>query len=114
MIGLLLKNVAPAKATGGQLLAFTPAPRFLKIVASAEGEDQFFVGAESRKATRYFVKFDLGFATGIFAKLMGKDVPNVRYWISNAAAPGFMKFEGAMFMKGPVWRIEVASPRWTK
>jgi hypothetical protein len=114
MIGVLLKNVAPAKTTGGQLLAFTPTPRFLKIVAAAEGEDQFFVGDESRRATRYFVKFDLGFATGIFAKLMGKDVPNVRYWISNATAPGFMKFEGAMFMKGPVWRIELAGPRWKK
>jgi hypothetical protein len=114
MIGLLLKNVAPAKTTGGQLLAFTPTPRFLKIVAAAEGEDQFFVGNETRKATRYFVKFDLGFAKGIFAKIMGKDVPNVRYWISSAAAPGFMKFEGAMFMHGPVWRIELATPRWTK
>lgn len=114
MIGLLLKNIAPAKSTGGQLLAFTPTPRFLKIVAAAEGENQFFVGDETRKATRYFVKFDLGFATGIFAKLMGKDVPNVRYWISNAAAPGFVKFEGAMFMNGPVWRLELTGPRWTK
>jgi hypothetical protein len=114
MIGMLLKNIAPAKSASGQLLAFTPSPRFLKIVASAEGEDQFFVGDEVRKATRYFVKFDLGFATGILAKIMGKDVPNVRYWISSAAAPGFVKFEGAMFMNGPVWRIELTGPRWSK
>jgi hypothetical protein len=114
MIGMLLKNIAPARTTGGQLLAFTPGPRFLKLVATAEGDDQFFVGAETRKATRYFVKFDLGFATGILAKIMGKDVPNVRYWISSAAAPGFLKFEGAMFVNGPVWRIELTGPRWTK
>ncbi len=114
MIGMLLRNVAPAKATGGRLLAFTPGPRFLKIVAAAEGEDQFFIGDQARTATRYFVKFDLGFATGILAKLMGKDVPNVRYWISTAAAPGFVKFEGAMFMNGPVWRIELTGPRWSK
>jgi hypothetical protein len=114
MIGMLLKNVAPARTAGGQLLAFTPTPRFLKIVAAAEGEDPFFVGDEIRKATRYFVKFDLGFTTGILAKIMGKDVPNVRYWISSAAAPGFLKFEGAMFVNGPVWRIELTSPRWSK
>lgn len=114
MLGLLLRNIAPARTTGGQLLTFTPGPRFLKIVAAAEGDDQFFVGAEARKATRYFVKFDLGFAIGILAKLMGKDVPNVRYWISTAAAPGFVKFEGAMFVNGPVWRIELTGPRWAK
>jgi hypothetical protein len=114
MVGLLLRNIAPAKATGGQLLAFSPEPRFLKIVAAAEGEDPFFTGDQARTATRYFVKFDLGFATGILAKLMGKDVPNVRYWISTAAAPGFVKFEGAMFVNGPVWRIELTGPRWSK
>lgn len=114
MMGMVLRNVAPAKTAGGQLLTFTPTPRFLKIVATAEGEDQFFVGDEARKATRYFVKFDLGWATGIFAKIMGKDVPNVRYWISTVAAPGFVKFEGAMFVNGPVWRIELTGPRWSK
>lgn len=114
MIGMLLRNVAPAKTAGGQLLAFTPGPRFLKIVATAEGEDQFFVGAEARRSTRYFVKFDLGWTTGILAKIMGKDVPNVRYWISTSAVPGFLKFEGAMFVNGPVWRIELTAPRWSK
>jgi hypothetical protein len=113
MIGTLLKNVAPARTTGGQLLAFTPKPRFLKIVATAEGEDPFLVGDEARKATRYFVKFDLGWATGVVAKIAGKDPPNVRYWISTAA-PAFVKFEGAMFVKGPVWRIELTGPRWSK
>jgi hypothetical protein len=114
MLGLLLRNVAPAKTVGGQLVAFTPTPRFLKIAATAEGEDQFFVGDEARKATRYFVRFNLGWTTGIVAKVLGKDVPNVRYWISNAAAPGFLKFEGAMFVNGPVWRIELTAPRWSK
>jgi hypothetical protein len=114
MLGMLLRNVAPAKTVGAQIVAFTPTPRFLKVAATAEGEDQFFVGDEAKKATRYFVRFDLGWATGIVAKVMGKKPSNVRYWISNAAAPGFLKFEGAMFVNGPVWRIELTGPRWAK
>jgi hypothetical protein len=114
MIGTMLKNVAPAKTVAGQFLAFTPKPRFLKIVATAEGEDPFYVGDETRKATRYFVKFDLGWATGVVAKIAGKDPPNVRYWISAMPAPAFVKFEGAMFVKGPIWRIELTGPRWSK
>jgi hypothetical protein len=114
MLGMLLRNVAPAKTVGAQIVAFTPTPRFLKVAATAEGEDQFFVGNEANKATRYLVRFDLGWATGIVAKVMGKKPSNVRYWISNAAAPGFLKFEGPMFVNGPVWRIELSAPRWSK
>jgi len=36
----------------------------------------------------------------------------LRYWITTGAAPAFVKFEGAMFLNGPRWRVELRAPRW--
>jgi hypothetical protein len=43
---------------------------------------------------------------------MGKDPPDLRYWITNGPAPAFVKQEGPMYLKGPIWRVELTAPRW--
>jgi hypothetical protein len=50
--------------------------------------------------------------TGAVASIMGKDPPDMRYWITTGPAPGFVKLEGPMYLNGPRWRIELAAPRW--
>ena len=50
--------------------------------------------------------------TGVIATVIGKDPPDLRYWLTAGPAPGFLKLEGPMFLKGPTWRIEFAVPRW--
>jgi hypothetical protein len=56
---------------------------------------------------------DLKGLTGVVATLIGKDPPDLRYWLTAGPAPGFLKLEGPMFLKGPKWRIEFgAPPRW--
>jgi len=57
---------------------------------------------------------DLVGVTGLIATVLGKDPPDVRFWISTGEAPAFLRFEGSMFLKGPRWRIELAAPRWTR
>ncbi|MBM4270280.1 MAG: hypothetical protein FJ144_27355 [Deltaproteobacteria bacterium] len=65
---------------------------------------------------RYLVDLDLdldvGGAAGLVAAVLGKSPPDVRFWVSTGAALMFLKFEGAMYVDGPIWRIEPVSPSW--
>ena len=109
---VLLKNLSRGTAAAGHMLVFTPKPYMLDTDLRAEGEDKFLVGDLVRTATRYLVKLELKGLTGVVASLIGKDPPDQRYWITTGPAPGFVKLEGALFLKGPRWRIEFAAPRW--
>ena len=69
-------------------------------------------GDVARTATRYLLRMELKGLTGVVASLIGKDPPDLRYWLTTGPAPGFLKLEGPMFLKGPTWRIEFGAPRW--
>jgi hypothetical protein len=56
---------------------------------------------------------DIGSLTGVIASVLGRDPPDLRFWISRGPAPAFLRFEGAMFLKGPTWTIELSAPRWS-
>ena len=110
----LMKNLPPGSKVAGHVLAFTPKPQLLDTELRAEGEDRYFVGDVPRTATRFLLKMELRGVTKVVASILGKDPPDVRYWISTGTAPAFVKFEGPVFLKGPRWRIELGAPRWPK
>jgi hypothetical protein len=109
---VLLRNLRKGEAVAGHLVVFTPKPRALKMDIAAEGEDGFVVGPITRKATRYLMKLEVGGLVGLIAPLVGKDPPDVRYWIVTDPVAAFVKFEGPFYLNGPLWRIELAGPRW--
>src|SRR5262249_32135126 len=109
---VLLKNLPPGTNATGHMLAFRPKPYVLSTEMRSEGEDRFFIGDAARTATRFLVKMELRGLTGAVASLLGKDPPDLRYWISTGPAPGFVKMEGALFLNGPRWKIELTAPRW--
>jgi len=51
---------------------------------------------------------------GVLASVVGKEPPDLYYWIAAGAVPTFLKFEGPFFVNGPVWRVEPGGPRWSK
>ena len=108
----LLKNLPSGRTSTGQILVFTPKPHRVATELRAEGQDKYFIGEVARTATRYLVKMELKGLTGVIAPLIGKDPPDLRYWLTTSPAPSFVKIEGPMFLKGPTWRIEFAVPRW--
>jgi hypothetical protein len=111
MTGVLLRNLSAGAGATGHILVFTPKPRVLRSEMRVEGEDKFYVDT-ARTAARYLVKLEIGGLTGKIASLIGKEPPDLRYWIATGPVPAFVKFEGAMFLNGPRWRIELAPPRW--
>jgi hypothetical protein len=113
MIGMLVRNLPHGASATGHLMSFTPQPQLVRSEITPQGEERFSVGDASLTAVRYLVKLEIPGLKGTIANLMGKDPPDLRYWVSSGAAPAFLKFEGAMYLKGPVWTIEQATPRWS-
>ena len=110
----LLKNLAPGEAGAVHQLAFTPKPHLLDAKLVPEAEEPFYVGALERTATRYRVVLRVSGIAGIAATLIGRDPPDVTFWITRGPAPTFVKFEGPLFAEGPVWRAELGVPRWER
>lgn len=105
------RGVRGATASG-HMLAFTPWPRLLHAVLAPEGEDTVLLGDAPRKAARYLVSLEIGGVVGTLASLVGKSPPDLRYWILGGEMPVFVRFEGALSLNGPVWRIEQTTVRW--
>ena len=111
---VLLKNLAPGARASGQVAAFLPKPRLLKMELGAEGEDRVTVGGQAKKVIRYLVNLEVGGLTGTLASLVGKEPPDLRYWLAAGEVPAFVRFQGAMYLNGPVWRLEMAPVEWPK
>ena len=103
----LLKNLPPGRPVTAQLAVFTPKLRLLRMTLQREGEDRVMFGGEAKQATRYLVTLDIEGLTGVVAWLLDRTPPDLRYWLVPGPVPAFARFQGPMFLKGPVWRIEL-------
>jgi hypothetical protein len=112
MVLTVVKNLSAGTGETVHMIAFTPAPKLIKLKMTAAGEQKFLVGGSEKTATRYVLKPILGTWLKLFAALLGRTPPDNHAWIATADVPAFVKFEGPLYMNGPVWRIELTTPRW--
>jgi hypothetical protein len=112
MTATILNNLAKGEIATGHLMAFTPKPRLVKTTYQPVGEDPVIIGDSRRGATRYLVDLEVGGVAGVFAKVAGKEPPDLKFWVLGGSPPAFVKFEGPFFVQGPIWRIELSAPRW--
>src|SRR5688572_26733048 len=110
----LLKNLPAGTGVTGQMAVFTPKPRLIRMELTAEGEDKVRAGGDTKTATRYLVNLEVGGVAGVVASVLDKDPPDLRYWIVTGDVPAFARFEGPMYLNGPVWRIEQTALEWPK
>jgi hypothetical protein len=107
----LLKNIdAKAASTTLSMLVTAPKPRLVRLVVTRAGVEAFSVGRSGYRATRFDVKVEIGGLAGVLAPLLGKAPKDASVWISEGAAPGFVKSESQFFQGAPLWRIELAAP----
>ena len=102
LLGTLMKNLPAGMATTVQIIAFTPKPRFVKMLLAPSAEDTILMGEVAVPATRFMVRPQLG----LFASLLVADLPDIKAWILGGEAPAFLKFEGPLYFMGPIWKIE--------
>jgi hypothetical protein len=114
LVSTLLKNVKPGAGVTLSYVAATPKPRLVKLEIAPAATDRFSVGARGRTATHYVIKVDVGGFAGLIAPLIGKQPPDSHVWIMGGDAPAFVRAEQALYVGGPVWRIELTSPEWPR
>ena len=112
MVLTVVKNLSVGAGETVHMVAFTPAPKLIKLKLAPEGEQKILVGGSEKSATHYVLKPILGVWLTLFASLLGRMPPDNHAWIVTADVPAFVKFEGPLYMNGPAWRIELTSPRW--
>jgi hypothetical protein len=54
------------------------------------------------------IKVKIPGALGMLAGLAGRRLHDIRIWTTAGPAPAFVRFEGSLFVGGPIWRIETA------
>jgi hypothetical protein len=112
MVLTVVKNLSGEAGETVHMVAFTPAPKLIKLELVPADEQKILVGGSEKTATHYVLKPILGTWLKLFASLLGRIPPDNHAWIVTADVPAFVKFEGPLYMNGPVWRIELTSPRW--
>src|SRR5512140_1384151 len=112
MVLTLVKNLSAGAGETVHMVAFTPAPKLIKLKMAPADENKIVVGGSEKTATHYVLKPMLGIWLKLFASLLGRMPPDNHVWIVTADVPAFVKFEGPLYMNGPAWRIELSSPRW--
>lgn len=112
MVLTVAKNLPKGASETVHLVAFTPTPRLIELELAPAGEHQVLVGELTKPAIHYVFKPQLGIWLELLATLLGRVPPDSHVWIVTDEVPAFVRFEGPLSTTGPVWRIELTSPRW--
>ena len=112
MVLTIAKNLDKGARATVHMVAFTPAPRLVQLEVVPAEEHKVLVGELEKSATRYIFKPRPGAWLTMLATVLGRMPPDSHAWIVTEELPAFVRFEGPLHPAGPVWRIELASPRW--
>ena len=112
MVLTVAKNLPKGASETVHLVAFMPMPRLIQLELTPKGEHKVLIGELAKTAVQYVFKPQLGIWLSLFATVLGRMPPDYRAWIITDEVPAFARFEGPLYTTGPVWRIELTSPRW--
>jgi hypothetical protein len=112
MVVTIAKNLPRGARATVHLLVFTPTARLIQLEIAPAGEHKVLVGHLAKSATQYVLKPKLGPWLKVLTTVTGRSPPDSHAWIFTDDAPSFVRFEGPLFSPGPVWHMELTSPRW--
>ncbi len=112
MVLTVVKDLPKGASETVHYVAFTPEPRLIQLELAPAGERKVMVGNLTKTAVHYALKPRLGIWLTLFATLLGRVPPDQHVWIIDDEVPALVGFEGPIYPTGPVWRIELTSPRW--
>ena len=113
LVIVIAKNLPADSAAKVHMLAFTPKPRLIGLSITPTAHGSVANGHRSYGTVEYTIKPELGALAGFFARLLGKMPPDSHAWIVTTDVPAFVRFEGPLYL-GPVWRLDLTSPRWAR
>ena len=114
MLAMLLRNLEAGETMRAHAVAFTPKPRILKLEAAPNGEETVKIEGLPRKTQRYVSTAKLEGVLGAAASVTGKQPPDLHYWLAGEPVPTFVRVDCPFYPDGPIWRVELAAPRWSR
>lgn len=93
-------------------IATDPKPRLVAFSIKPEGRQMYEVSGARRQSTHYTLHVEIGGIAGMVAPLLGKQPEDTQAWVSEGEAPTFLRLQGALYLKGPIWTMELTSPEW--
>jgi hypothetical protein len=112
MVLTVAKNLSNQTGETVHTVAFTPMPRLVQLALMPSGQQKALLGELTKTTTHFVLKPQLGVWLKLISTLAGQAPPDNHTWIAFDRVPAFVRFEGPLYMAGPVWRIELMSPRW--
>jgi hypothetical protein len=110
---LLLKNILlDTKETKVSYVGATPKPGLVHLSITPNGKETFSVAGARHKATVFVVKVEIGGIAGMIAPLVGKQPSDTKVWVVHEGAPAFVRADGALYVGGPIWSIQMTGPEW--
>jgi hypothetical protein len=107
----ILKNLPRGRPESVHYVAFTPTPRLIKLDLVPVGGQKVQIGEQQGEAARYSLKPKLGVVMGFVAALLGKTPADYECVVWTKDIPAFVRCEGPLRLKGPVYRIELTNPQ---
>lgn len=111
MVLTIAKNLSTQGSQTVHVVAFTPKPFVIALQLVPSGTQRVMIGQHAETAVHYTLKPKLGALLRLAATLRGQSPPDSHVWIVTDGVPAFVRFEGPLY-SGPVWRINLTSPRW--
>jgi hypothetical protein len=109
---VVAKNLSPHGSATMHMMSFQPSPVVLEVSITPNSTDRYWIGRAEGTATRYVVAPRVPGVKGALASVLGKQPEPVDFWIANGKAPILVRFEGALYLDGPTWRIGLIGPTW--
>jgi len=112
MVLNVAKNLRKGATETIHIVAFTPTARLIQLEVSPVGEHQVLIGDLAKSATHYIFKPKPGAWLTALSTLLGRMPPDSHAWIVTDEVPAFVRYVGPLHSMGPVWHLELTSPRW--
>jgi hypothetical protein len=111
MVITIAKNLTKQAHTRVHFVVFMPKPRLIELDLNVANSQKVMLGGFTRNSVHFVIKPQLGGLLQILAKLFHKLPPDNHVWILTNDVPAFVRSDGALYTKGPQWRVELAVPR---
>jgi hypothetical protein len=110
MIFTIAKNLPGSSGRTVHVVAFTPEPRLIELEILPAGKQKVMIDGLARTANHYVLRANLGLWLKFLTKLRGEAPVDDHVWILSDPVPAFVRFEGPMYISGPVWRMDLTTP----
>lgn len=112
MVMLIAKNLEKGENATVHFVAFTPEPRLIELEYTPVERRKVAPEELPGVMVQYRVKPKFGIFLKIMTAILGRTPPDLHAWIIHETVPAFVRFEGPLYLDGPIWRLETAAPRW--